>query len=1462
MLTLLAALACSTSLDSVQAPTLERASKDARFPNLRLVQWGPEGAFHTLASVPRQPAGCALDVLVGCAPKVESRFAGITEWWVVREDGLQQGWTVSEPLREELTLVVSLDGEVLDVDPEGARLVGPDGALWRYEGLAAWDATGAAVPAVMDRHPLGLRIDVDARGAVFPVTIDPLLTLDEDDKLTPSDGASYDYFGLRVADAGDINGDGTDDLVVGASGNSDVDTGAGAVYVYYGSATGLVDETKLTASDGAAGDDYGTDIDGAGDLDNDGYDDLIIGSPGDDDNGLDSGSVYIYYGSSTGILTTHDKVTASDGATLDFFGDVVVGHVDIDGDGYGDVLVGAPYEDQSSTDLGAVYVYYGSASGIDSSTEEKLGASDGTVSDHFGASIAGGDLDADGYDDVAVGVPDDVAATGAVYLYYGSSTGLANESKLQASDKGTYDSFGYDVAVVGDIDDDGYNDILVGAPGDDDTALNAGAVYAYYGSSSGITSSSEQKLVASDGTGADAYGNAVAGAGDFNDDGYDDVVIGAWVDDANGGSAGSAYLVYGTSTGLATDDIKLLGTDTTNGDRFGASVLGDVDLDGDGSHELVIGAFHDDDNGASSGSLYLFEGCTDDDLDGVCASDDCDDADATVGGGTALYLDSDGDGYGDPAAAATVCNTSGYVSDNTDCDDSDATVYPGATETDGDEVDSDCDGTETCFEDADGDGATSGATVASADTDCDDAGEVDNTADTDCDDGDSSIHPSATETTGDEVDSDCDGGEICYADSDGDGYTDGTTVTSADEDCSDSGEADNTIGTGDCDDSDASLNPGESETTGDEIDSDCDGGEICYADADNDGYTDETTTVSADEDCTDSGEATASDPTGDCDDSAATTNPGATEVTGDEVDQDCDGTEVCYADSDDDGYVDGTTTVSSSDTDCSDSGEGTATDPTGECDDGDSSIHPNATDTCGDNVDSDCDGVGDDSGDDEDGDGLTAAEESAYGTSDCAEDSDGDGYTDYEEATGQGGADDSDNDGLSDDAETNVYGTDPDDPDSDGDGIEDGNEVFGTGTDPNDADSDDDGLTDGEEVNETATDPNDPDTDGDHLTDGQEVDNGTDPRDPDTDGDGLTDAEEISHQTDGNDTDSDDDGVSDGDEVDAGTDPTDPNGNGATDVDTDDDGVSDADEAANGTDPNSDDSDGDGLSDAQEMATGTDPLDADSDDDGINDGIEVEVLGTDPNSADQDPTNDADGDGLTDDEEAAAGSDPNDQDTDGDGLQDGYEVEVLGTDPNDADTDGDGLTDFEEVTEFGTDPTKADTDGGGTPDGQEVSDGTDPLDPSDDQADTDGDGITDYAESVLGTDPYDADSDGDGLDDGAELEAGTDPLDPDSDDDGVTDGQEIEDGSDPLDPDSDDDGLTDGEEAELGSDPNSTDSDGDGISDGDEVANGGDPAHDETGFYGGGKWGCSSTPSSPLWALSLFGLVLLRRRRS
>jgi len=563
-----------------------------------------------------------------------------------------------------------------------------------------------------------------------------------------------------------------------------------------------------------------------------------------------------------------------------------------------------------------------------------------------------------------------------------------------------------------------------------------------------------------------------------------------------------------------------------------------------------------------------------------------DEVDQSCDGRETCYVDGDNDGWrldSTVASSDVDCRDSGEArasEPRLDCNDSVATIYPGATEVVGDNVDQSCDGREVCYVDADDDSWRLTSTTVSTDTDCLDSGEAVATDPTlDCDDSDSATYPGATELVADGKDQSCDGEEICYVNADGDGYRISTTIISSDPDCSDSGEALASLPDSDCDDSDPLTYPGAPEIVGDGKDQSCDGGELCYADADDDGYRIDDTVVSADADCIDSGEGVATDPDGDCDDDDATVYPGAPETPYDGVDQDCDGDDLC--DVDEDGF---------------DAGLGSCTGA--DCDDADADVNPAADETWYDGIDQDCDGWSDY---DADRDGFDSVD---YGGDDCDD-------TDYE---------------VNPDADEIWYdGIDQDcdgasDYDADGDGYDSAD--YGG----EDCDDDDDAvypgapeLDDGIDNDCNGVDEDD-DTDGDGLPDEVELDLGTDPDDPDSDGDGLLDGDEVGddwdspYDTDGDgdidalDVDDDGDGLLTEDEVGDPDDPRDSDNDGTPDhldLDSDDDGFDDAvegdvDSDADGTPDYLDlDSDGDSVLDIDE-------LDDDTDDDGIDNRLDTD----------------------------------------------------------------------------------------------------------------------------------------------------------------------------------------------------------------------------------------------------------------
>jgi len=737
-----------------------------------------------------------------CQRRAELSYESLTEHWQRQSRGLEQGWTLWEPpaageaaLRLELVA-----GQLLSIDADGlgATLAGSQGGRWRYDGLAAWDAEGRAVEAWLEETAGGLEIRADVAHAAWPVEVDPVLSWVED-KLNASDYAERDEFGYDLDGAGDLNGDGFDDIVVGARNDDEMGSQSGSVYLYYGSVSGVraSSEGKLTASDGAEDDEFGYAVAGAGDLDGDGYDDIVVSSIRGDGSGYFDGTAYLYYGSDMGVFG-HSEVLlwASDGSGYDEFGWDVAGAGDLNGDGFDEVAVGAPVH----LSCGSVYLYYGSVSGALPANEVKLTHSDPAVNDWFGLTVSGaGDLDGDGYGDLVAGAPyddDRGELSGSAYVYYGASSGaqLSSEDELVASEGMAHDYFGHAVACAGDVDGDGYSDLAVGAWGDADNGKKSGAAYLFLGSASGIDPASETWVAPPAAVDHDYFGE-VAGAGDLDGDGFDDLAVGAWGDDDNGAYAGATYLYFGGASGLdLASEVKLTASDGVGGESFGATLAGAGDLDGDGYDDLLVGARRDDDLATDCGSIYLYYGgCRDLDEDGLCSDEDCDDHDATVGAASDVwYADADGDGYGDPGGAQTACKQpSGYVDNTGDCDDGAPLAWTGASEV-CDGADNDCDGTvdgpqaegaQSWFADADGDGFTDEQDSVA---DCEPpSGYLEASQEPDCDDSDASVHPGAEEIAGDGVDQDCDGEDAQEErprDS-GDGEDDGEAVEGKGEGC-------------------------------------------------------------------------------------------------------------------------------------------------------------------------------------------------------------------------------------------------------------------------------------------------------------------------------------------------------------------------------------------------------------------------------------------------------------------------------------------------------------------------------------------------------------------------------------------------------------------------------------------------------------------------------------------------------
>ncbi len=272
------------------------------------------------------------------------------------------------------------------------------------------------------------------------------------------DSAS-DEFGRSVSSAGDVNGDGYDDIIVGAYLDDNNGLGSGSARIFMGSPSGTF-TTFVTLNGDNANDQFGRSVSGAGDVNGDGYDDVIVGARLDDNNGFRSGSARIFMGSSSGTFNTF--VTLNGDSADEWFGQSVSDAGDVNGDGYDDIIVGAFWDDNNGLNSGSARIFMGSPSGTFTTFVTLNGDNS---EDSFGFSVSSaGDVNGDGYDDIIVGAPGDdnngLSSGSARVLLGGPSTLFTTSVTLNGDSAG--DNFGSSVGGAGDVNRDGYDDIIVG----------------------------------------------------------------------------------------------------------------------------------------------------------------------------------------------------------------------------------------------------------------------------------------------------------------------------------------------------------------------------------------------------------------------------------------------------------------------------------------------------------------------------------------------------------------------------------------------------------------------------------------------------------------------------------------------------------------------------------------------------------------------------------------------------------------------------------------------------------------------------------------------------------------------------------------------------------------------------------------------------------------------------------------
>jgi hypothetical protein len=361
-------------------------------------------------------------------------------------------------------------------------------------------------------------------------------------------------FGETVANAGDVNGDGFADIIVGASHYSNGQDNEGAAFVYYGSPQGLSKTPSWTAESNQANAFFGNSVSSAGDVNKDGFADVVVGAPLYDDGETNEGAIFVYLGSINGLSKEPSWYAEGDQVSANF-GKAVASAGDVNHDGYSDIIVGAPSYDNGQNNEGRAFLFLGSIMGI---TRSPAWTGESNQADaNYGSALAcAGDVNGDGFSDVVIGAnrwDEQMSNMGKIYVYMGSSNGFNLYPDWTFTGSQVDGNLGISVASAGDVNGDGYSEVIVGNyPTNQEK--NKGSAFVYYGSTRGM--SDQMASISLPNNPLASIGLSVASAGDTNGDGYADVIAGVIWDQGENSTTGKAMIVQGSAKGLMLGAIK------------------------------------------------------------------------------------------------------------------------------------------------------------------------------------------------------------------------------------------------------------------------------------------------------------------------------------------------------------------------------------------------------------------------------------------------------------------------------------------------------------------------------------------------------------------------------------------------------------------------------------------------------------------------------------------------------------------------------------------------------------------------------------------------------------------------------------------------------------------------------------------------------------------------------------------